>query len=458
MGQLEFFRYVDEVLVVLETENVKEAIKRCYVEAVNDSTFGTPTQTNSVTIHEMVEDLPECDSIGIIFLSTKDNGIYQCNSAGIPVFIQTFSPGMHGVLIGRDFDLSNLIFATRQFSAKPLLTAFDEDAMSAIKALQWGENTLIIRSSETSSDIISFNNLDLDDYDIDRYIPKSFSTLESSSAAVFKNRLFVSGLVGEAIKLVKLEQNSLSETEYFGSSLPVGLSKIDNIFATPNLLFIIQNTVGEAAKKWFSFDLQKFTNVTPDADNMTIIDVIPFNDGYLFIGANSTHNIIAYHYTTEFSELFTIDIPFEKYDAKNKFATDGKRIYYTVSGTNNYYIVDSSYAVEAKQIEDTFYIAPFASSGRVYAIANQLGSGSGSASSGSASGSGSQIDEDGIAYLYKSNPITGELEKIHTINIDGSESIESLAFTSGVGINDDVIITNNAIVNLLEKKTNIIVK
>lgn len=437
MNKTEFFKFVDDTLVILETENVKEAIKQCYVESVSAASAGnTSVSGNSiVAINAIAETLPATDDSGIVLLNKADMAIYRYSVDGLPVFQTTLVPGMLCVLIGRDYDSQNIVSIVRQFVSSRIVTPFDGASMNAIAALQWGDDTCIIRANNEMSDILCINNLNTVAYEIDRYEPAALDGITAKAAVIYNNNLFVGGINKDnAVFIIKFEKNSLEPTIYRSTDLPVGLTSIGFMTVCNDKLYVIQQGGVAGTEKWYSFDMRSFTDVTPADISGKIRAVLPFNNGHLFIGDDDV-NAFAYHLTPSgFDDKIALSIATPN---TRRYATDGKFIYGIIPGSADVHVITSSYVVSHFEIDELIYFKPFISKSIVHVVAKA---------------------DDGNAVIYKSDTF-GSMIRGYEVEIDMSAvGADVVALCSGIGTDDNVMISIDKLIYLLKRTQQISIK
>lgn len=435
MNQMEFFEYVDNAIIVLEPETVREAIKKCYVSAVGSYAANSVVSGNSIiAINAISETLPDKEDAGIILLNKSDMGIYRYSVDGTPVMQSVLVPGMICILIGRDFDSQRIVSVVRQFTSSRIETPFDGASMNAIAAVQWGKDTCIIRSNNEKSDLLCFNNLDDVNYEIDRYEPAVLSGIMAKAAVIFNDNLFISGINKDnAVFMVKFEKDSLEPTVYRSTDIPAGLTSIEFMAVCNDKLYIIQQGGVAGTEKWYSFDMRAFCDITPLGVSGKIRAVLNFDDGFLFIGDDNV-NAWAYHLTTVFSDKISLLI---STPGNRTYATDGKYIYGTISGSADIHVVNRSFEVTHFEIDDLVYFHPFVSKSMVHLITKT---------------------REGNALIYKSDML-GSLVSSYNVNIDmSSVGNDVVASCSGIGTDDNVMISIDRLTYLLKREQKISIR
>lgn len=374
MSQAAFFAEVDK-LVLLEAQEVRDALKLCYTSAVADASLGAVAQTNNgiTSVHDIVDTLPATDKAGVILLNRTDNGIYQFNTDGLPVLLSYLQAGSICVMVGRDFDSQTFVSLVNRFDNNIFSTPFDSVTMLAKSAVQWGTDTYILRSNATTSDILCINSIESVEYDVDRYEPECLDGVVIKSAIVFQNCLWVTGNGKNTLPvLIKFEKANMEPTVYrlADNTLPSSLTSIDFMAVVGNLLYLFQQGGAYTTESWFTFNTRAFKEVTPESNKGKIKAVLYFNGGYLFIGSNDT---------TTFGYVFSDNKLGESFDISgiytqktNKYISDGKFVYVIPASGGYYQVIKPDYTIDNKKSidNDLFIYTPFVSKNIVHVLAS----------------------------------------------------------------------------------------
>lgn len=449
MSQLQFFQKVD-TLVTLEADEVRNMFKETYTAAVADSVSQTNQlpSTGVIVIHTISDTLPASDDANLILLNREDNGIYQFDNNGKPNLITYLRPGIVVVIVGRDFDNQQLLSLVNRFDNSIIETPFNNASTMVAKiAIQLGIDTYIFRTHGGTNDIICINNINSADYDVDRYILDCLLNKVVQNAIIYNNSIFIAALGNGGVgnnqqQLIKIEQNSLDSTIYDSNSLPSGLSsetkRISLMAVVNSKLYLFEQSGVSGTEKWFSFDLRKFTDISPAGLAAKIQNVIEFNNGYLFIG-NDGENTVAYHLPVNglLSDVFQIDI---ENVLGNFYITDGKNIFGIAIKENSYEVIDSEYNATIYNLEpgDEICYPPFLSKKMVHVIAKN--------------GANNTV-------IYKSDFITGKLDKSYDLDTNlSTHNATDFPICTQIGTDENVALVLDSTINLLKRKSLISIK